>query len=55
MSALPAFFPEYQTRVAAELRRREATHGLALLCINFGSPEQVRRFGAEVLPLLRRV
>lgn len=40
--------------MAAELRRREAEHGLALLCINFGSLEQVRHFAAGVLPLVRR-
>lgn len=39
--------------MAAELRRREATHGLSLLSINFGSVEQMRQFGENVLPLVR--
>ena len=33
-----------------ELRRREATHGLSLLAINFANQEQLRRFGEKVLP-----
>jgi len=40
--------------MAAELRRREQTHGLALLCINFGSLDQARQFGERVIPLVRR-
>jgi probable F420-dependent oxidoreductase len=36
----------------AELQRREATHGLSLLAINFSSPEQIRDFGEKVLPHL---
>jgi alkanesulfonate monooxygenase len=39
--------------VAAELRRREATHGLSLLCINFGSLGHTQQFGEQVIPLLR--
>ena len=39
--------------MAAELRRREATHGLGLLCINFSSNAQMRQFGEQVLPLVR--
>ena len=39
--------------IAAELRRREATHDLALLCIQFTTLEQTRDFGTRVLPLLR--
>jgi probable F420-dependent oxidoreductase len=38
--------------MAAELRRREATHGLALLCINFGSLDHMTQFGEQVIPLL---
>ena len=34
----------------AELRRRERLHGLALLAINFSSPQQIRDFGERVLP-----
>ena len=37
----------------AELRRRERTHGLSLLAINFSSPEQLRSFGERVLPHAR--
>jgi probable F420-dependent oxidoreductase len=33
-----------------ELRRREATHGLSLLAVNFSSEAQVRAFGERVLP-----
>jgi len=33
-----------------ELRRREETHGLSLLAINFVNQEQIRRFGEKVLP-----
>jgi probable F420-dependent oxidoreductase len=40
--------------MAAELRRRERTHGLSLLCINFTTAEQVEHFGTKVLPLVRR-
>jgi probable F420-dependent oxidoreductase len=36
----------------AELRRREAMHGLELLAINFSSPQQIRDFGEKVLPHL---
>ncbi|MGH7894634.1 MAG: hypothetical protein ACREQL_08190, partial [Candidatus Binatia bacterium] len=39
--------------MAAELRRRQATHGLSLLCINFNSRDQARQFGEQVLPLVR--
>jgi hypothetical protein len=39
--------------MADELRRREATHGLGLLAINFTSTEQLRRFGEQVLPRCR--
>jgi probable F420-dependent oxidoreductase len=35
-----------------ELRRREATHGLGLLAINFSSEAQLRTFGEKVLPQL---
>jgi alkanesulfonate monooxygenase SsuD/methylene tetrahydromethanopterin reductase-like flavin-dependent oxidoreductase (luciferase family) len=35
-----------------ELRRREQTHGLGLLAINFTSREQLREFGERVLPKL---
>jgi hypothetical protein len=38
--------------MADELRRREAVHGLDLLCINFGSVEHMKQFGEHVLPLL---
>lgn len=38
--------------MVAELRRREATHGLALLALNFTSEEQLRLFGEQVLPRL---
>ncbi len=37
----------------AELRRREATHGLSLLAINFSTREQLRAFGERVLPHVR--
>jgi len=37
----------------AELRRREREHGLALLAINFSSPDQIRAFGEQVLPHVR--
>ena len=40
--------------MAAELRRRETTHGLSLLCINFASNDQMRQFGEQVLPLVPR-
>jgi len=40
--------------MALELRRREATHGLSLVCINFSSNAQMRQFGEQVLPLARR-
>lgn len=33
----------------AELHRREATHGLSMLALNFGSPDQVREFGEKVI------
>jgi probable F420-dependent oxidoreductase len=33
-----------------ELKRREATHGLSLLAINFANQAQIRRFGEKVLP-----
>lgn len=39
--------------MAAELRRREEVHGLALLAINFTSSEQIRTFGEQVLPRVR--
>jgi probable F420-dependent oxidoreductase len=39
--------------MAAELRRREAAHGLSLLCVNFASLDQVRGFAELVLPLVR--
>jgi alkanesulfonate monooxygenase SsuD/methylene tetrahydromethanopterin reductase-like flavin-dependent oxidoreductase (luciferase family) len=39
--------------MAAELRRRERTHGLSLLCINFASLDQIRQFGEQVLPRVR--
>ena len=39
--------------MATELHRRERTHGLSLLCINFASLEQIRQFGEQVLPLVR--
>jgi alkanesulfonate monooxygenase SsuD/methylene tetrahydromethanopterin reductase-like flavin-dependent oxidoreductase (luciferase family) len=39
--------------MAAELRRRERTHGLSLLCINFASLEHIRQFGEQVMPLVR--
>jgi alkanesulfonate monooxygenase SsuD/methylene tetrahydromethanopterin reductase-like flavin-dependent oxidoreductase (luciferase family) len=39
--------------MATELRRRETTHGLELLSINFGSFDHMRQFGEQVLPLLR--
>ena len=39
--------------MVAELRRRERTHGLTLLAINFTSPDQLRAFGEHVLPALR--
>jgi probable F420-dependent oxidoreductase len=32
-----------------ELRRREATHGLSLLAINFNNQQQIRDFGEKVL------
>ncbi len=38
--------------MAAEIRRREREHGLALLAINFTGDEQLRSFGERVLPLL---
>jgi alkanesulfonate monooxygenase SsuD/methylene tetrahydromethanopterin reductase-like flavin-dependent oxidoreductase (luciferase family) len=37
----------------AELGRREREHGLALLAINFSSPQQIRDFGEQVLPHVR--
>lgn len=39
--------------MAQELRRRETAHGLSLLCINFPSIEHARRFGEQVIPLVR--
>ncbi len=39
--------------MVAELRRRERTHGLTLLAVNFTGPEQLRTFGERVLPGLR--
>ncbi|MCW5890487.1 MAG: LLM class flavin-dependent oxidoreductase [bacterium] len=39
--------------MAEELRRREATHGLSLLAINFSSETQLRDFGERVLPRMR--
>jgi len=39
--------------MVAELRRRARVHQLALLAINFTSPDQVRAFGEQVLPALR--
>jgi probable F420-dependent oxidoreductase len=36
-----------------ELRRRERSHGLSLLAINFSSPHQLRDFGERVLPHVR--
>jgi alkanesulfonate monooxygenase SsuD/methylene tetrahydromethanopterin reductase-like flavin-dependent oxidoreductase (luciferase family) len=38
--------------MAAELRRREAVHGLSLLSINFG-PAAMRQFGENVPPLVQ--
>jgi probable F420-dependent oxidoreductase len=38
--------------MAFELRRREETHGLSLLAINFSSREQIHDFGEQVLPRL---
>lgn len=40
--------------MVAELRRREATHGLSLLAINFTGSEQVRAFGERVIPAMAR-
>ncbi len=39
--------------MVTELRRRERTHGLTLLAINFTKPEEIRAFGERVLPGLR--
>jgi probable F420-dependent oxidoreductase len=39
--------------MAAELRRRQRTHGLSLLCVNFASHEHARQFGEQVIPLVR--
>lgn len=39
--------------MAEELRRREATHGLSLLAINFSTEAQLRTFGEQVLPRVR--
>jgi len=39
--------------MAAELRRRGRTHGLALLNVNFGSLEHACAFAERVLPLVR--
>jgi alkanesulfonate monooxygenase SsuD/methylene tetrahydromethanopterin reductase-like flavin-dependent oxidoreductase (luciferase family) len=39
--------------MAAELRRREKTFGLALCCINFPSIDHARQFGEQVIPLVR--
>jgi hypothetical protein len=36
-----------------ELRRREETHGLSLLAVNFNNAEQVRTFGEQVIAKLR--
>jgi len=36
-----------------ELQRREETHGLSLLAINFQNTEQVRTFGQQVIAALR--
>lgn len=33
-----------------ELRRREKQHGLSMLALNFGSQDELRRFGEQVLP-----
>ncbi|MBI1815995.1 MAG: LLM class flavin-dependent oxidoreductase [Deltaproteobacteria bacterium] len=37
----------------AELRRRQATHGLSLLAINFSHPDHIRNFGEQVIAKLR--
>jgi probable F420-dependent oxidoreductase len=39
--------------MVAELKRREAAHGLSLLAINFSNPQQIRDFGEQVIPRLR--
>lgn len=39
--------------MAEELRRRERTHGLSLVCINFPSIDHARQFGERVIPLVR--
>ncbi len=39
-------------QMIAELRRREVTHGLSLLGINFANADDMRRFAGEVLPAL---
>jgi probable F420-dependent oxidoreductase len=36
-----------------ELRRREATHGLSLVAVNFNNTDQVRTFGEQVIAKLR--
>jgi alkanesulfonate monooxygenase SsuD/methylene tetrahydromethanopterin reductase-like flavin-dependent oxidoreductase (luciferase family) len=35
--------------IVEELKRREATHGLSLLAINFANSEQLKDFGAKVV------
>jgi alkanesulfonate monooxygenase SsuD/methylene tetrahydromethanopterin reductase-like flavin-dependent oxidoreductase (luciferase family) len=37
-------------QMAEELRRREATHGLSMLAINFANLEQLKDFGEKVIP-----
>jgi hypothetical protein len=36
-------------QIVEELRRRQATHGLSLLAINFATSEQVKDFGEKVI------
>lgn len=36
----------------AELKRRERQHGLSMLALNFGSQDELRRFGEQVLPFV---
>jgi alkanesulfonate monooxygenase SsuD/methylene tetrahydromethanopterin reductase-like flavin-dependent oxidoreductase (luciferase family) len=39
-------------QMVAELHRREETHGLSMLAVNFANPEQLKDFGEKVLPKL---
>jgi alkanesulfonate monooxygenase SsuD/methylene tetrahydromethanopterin reductase-like flavin-dependent oxidoreductase (luciferase family) len=39
--------------MVTELRRRERTHGLSLVAVNFTNQDEIRRFGEKVLAVFR--